>query len=80
MVFGIILVVQSSDEAVHSKSKPVNMKLEDDTLLEEINFTENVDDQADLALLDQCIILASWYVSLLFFSAIRTVCCCDLLT
>lgn len=41
--------------------RPVNMQLNDDTLLEEIAFTEQVDDQSNLALLDQCIVLASWY-------------------
>lgn len=48
--------------AAGASAKPVNMQLNDDTLLEEIKFTEAVDDQSDLALLDQCIILASWYV------------------
>jgi hypothetical protein len=57
------------------------MQLNDDTLLEEIKFTEAVDDQSDLALLDQCIILASWYVvtvALLAVSVLVLHRCCAL--
>eukprot|EP00124_Ichthyophonus_hoferi_P003577 Ihof_evm1s317 gene=Ihof_evmTU1s317 len=57
----LVLAARSGDvvEASSESIKPLNKALEDDTVLDDINFAGHVADQEGVSLLDQCTILAS---------------------